>query len=107
MKDLIERIEADGPSRKLDVEIFRAAYRMEYRYEHLDDPGPEFTSSIDAAMMLVPDDRRVALIQQPSGAWSCAMLTLGDDYRDQCEVEDAPTPALALCAAALRARQEV
>lgn len=64
----------------------------------------DYLGSLDAAMQLVPADRRVALVQEPSGKWQCAMLTLGNDERDQCIVEHIKDAATAVAAAALRAR---
>ncbi len=65
---------------------------------------PDYLRSLDAAMTLVPEDLRVMLMQQPCGKlWECGLLTLEGDDRD-ISIIRAATPALALTAAALRAR---
>lgn len=110
--ELTERVEkAEMPDRGLDRQIARAVLgpevdpvsAVEYAF------CARYTASIDAAMTLVPPDRKPMLIQQPCGRWEAAMLTTGDDDRDVCITENCATPALALTAAAPRslAAQEV
>lgn len=70
-----------------------------------------FSASLDAAMTLVPEGAGldlsrywIAAVEGP--VWSAHITTGGvpDNPRQVFECFDAPTPALALCAAALRAR---
>lgn len=121
---LIERIEAaEGPSRELDLEV---AYAVDWRWEdwedgdptvrgHVDKHGfdwmlarlnqsvtvwprllPQYTASLDAAMSLVGDNVWKAGDDDMGGPFG----VVGD------ELVYAATPALALCAAALKARAE-
>lgn len=128
MQDLIKRIEAaEGPSRELDAKIWEYLglapeydnlknnygcwhYRGEGRYHFADDSSwgrnkyaPEFTSSIDAAMTLVPK------------GWIVKEYTTSKLIPHTFEVSKGVgiggfvghsdhSMALALCAAALRAR---
>lgn len=113
IKSLIERLEkAPGPSRELDKEIAESCgwerneddfWRHKDRYwarEAFDYP-PNFTSSIDAALTLVPQkyDWYLHMIDEvynacvgPIGTFSGTSSVIG------------ATPAIALCIAALRAR---
>jgi len=105
---LAERVEAlDGPNRNLDADIMRAIglAGAPAVFALVDAPHP-YTASLDAAMTLVPE------------GW--AVLMAFSEQRAVCDVHTAPlgqhgtwpahasaaTPALALCAAALRARAE-
>ena len=133
MIDLIARIEsADGPSRELDAEIARSigwgcvvrdpeaqgkyvCWRKHYRSGEW-IMLPRYTASIDAALTLVPEGwrpysadmsikgRTRFLIEGPKTEWST------DDEGEKCAGNDwyaqgvAATPALALAAAALKAR---
>ena len=126
--ELAERCEkATGPDRDLDLAICLATRIIlpkldpamvmnieadphdseyvlyDYENEGCTDSVPDFTSSIDAAMILVPEgsagielvtlhDRPAAYVQADGLEW------------DDCNCIAAATPALALCAAALRAR---
>lgn len=131
MTDLMElasRVEArEGPDRELDalIGVAVAGYFLgeprypgaERRYGYVDkegcrvEPGngaadrliPLYTASLDAAMTLVPGELRTAMVQKPDTTWGCALLALASDNREFPE-STAPTPALALTAAALRAR---
>lgn len=120
MIDLIARIEsADGPSRELDAEIARSigwgcvvrdpeaqgkyvCWRKHYRSGEW-IMLPRYTASIDAALTLVPD----------GALWSAETWDTNGIYpkhvRASVWVQGAPrcyaaTPALALAAAALKAR---
>ena len=121
---LAERVEAlTGPDREVDAEIAVAvsgdkgawvvgpspqsvfAHQPGW-YRTSDDKShqaPPFTASLDAAMSLVPKDRRVSIVQLPDGAWGAAMLVLEPSQADPCLIQDAKSAALALTAAALRA----
>lgn len=114
---LIARLEsADGPSRELDAEIAKAvgAFSMNGAI----NISPRYTASIDAALTLVPEGwrpysadmsvqgRTRFLIEGPKTQWST------DDDGEKCAGNDwyaqgvASTPALALAAAALKARHQ-
>lgn len=114
---LAERCEnATGPDRELDVAIYEVVSGERHRPTRF---GPEergghvvkaYTASLDAAMTLVPEgwarriDYRPAGLDLPVGcdtspAIAMVYRSLAEAYRG-----DAPTEALALTAAALRAR---
>lgn len=110
---LAERVEAaTGPDRELDAEICRAAGWEVVRDRHDGkdyyepvagyswQPVPAYTSSLDAAMQLVPEDRPKWAVTGRNSA------TVGMNGGEVGHIEwvFAATPALALCAAALRAR---
>jgi hypothetical protein len=105
--ELAARIErAEGPDRALDLEIARLQDAVVMRRNDDDTANEEYThwrytGSLDAAMQLVPEgynfsvdriDGRGGAVVNPSSFSSTAAIA------------DAATPALALCAAALRAR---
>ena len=136
MKDLIEKLEAatEG-SRELDAEI---AYAVQWRpdewppsaqsfreHEAKHDyatawiahapfraawPIPHYTTSLDAALSLVPEGRRIYSLQdqrhfQRNQGWFCGIdeiCGLGCVF-----TKEAATPALALAIAALKARVEM
>lgn len=115
---LIERIEAaKGPDRELDVEIaFASGWRMRDGYwiwpkrfrlpiGNLAEP-PFFTGSIDAAETLVLDGYQwsVGSCGENDGPWACVEL---HDFDKGCPdfTGTGETEALALCAAALRAKE--
>lgn len=127
MNDLIERIEAaSGPDREIDCAIGVAIGRfftlppkweggpVGYGYRGADGeerhPGhggdqlvPRYTESVDAALTLVPEGRSWELTQVVSEGISIAfiwnMFEAGEG-----DSAEAATPALALCAAALKSR---
>lgn len=114
MRDLIERLEkATGPDRELDLVIAKRfnTYRLNTSYMGPDDPDwtehfPEYTASIDAALTLVPDGFRHAF-------WHHHSVYLGAEvFPDKGggpmhKGHDAKTPAIALCIAAMKAREEM
>lgn len=103
MDDLAERIEAaEGPSRELDAEISDAVWRAKWgRKKPKDIAVDPFTASLDAAMMLVPEGCFYGFLRHGDGKRFIAICQAeGPDLRWR----NAATPALALCAAALRAR---
>ena len=127
MNDLIERIEAaSGPDRELDHEIYEylgsPVVRMVSATTHGTDLvnwAPFYTASVDAALTLVPEGWRIGKLEQDwrSGGWIAQLcerpterqlqafddgVTIGWNTADT--DPDAATPALALCAAALKAR---
>ena len=109
---LAERVEKlEGPDAKVNADILRALGWTEHGFVAFTPSGhkamviPDYLGSIDAAMLLVPE----------GWEWQADTLTMGaerdkhawfrlhrPDYGEQFEAE-AATPALALCAAALRA----
>lgn len=132
--ELIEKIEgASGPDREMDAEIARAIGRIPPHagYAAMDDVAwdrglgysvPAYTSSIDAAMTLVPEGWWLAGLyfchpdfrSQQDKEW-CAELAgpvtwavvdreVGEEPQFDNVCASAATPALAICAAALRSR---
>ncbi|TWA71941.1 hypothetical protein FBZ84_101208 [Azospirillum baldaniorum] len=124
---LIERLEnATEPSLALDREI-----GLTLGYQPFDmctdmlgnpmggpeDAFPDFTSSLDAAMILVPKDYGVDLRTYPRGQTgyrhtpiACVLSNRSNANPDRWDTAgrgDAATPALALCIAALRARAKL
>lgn len=113
---LAERCEkASGPDRDLDRQIDHVRWPVPQPAYHLElslrDKWnvPHFTASIDAALTLVPDGWKWSLHSADHAGPPCAYCVpnmgrlpwpvwVDDVY--------AATPALALCAAALRARAE-
>lgn len=68
---------------------------------------PLYTTSIDAALTLVPEGWRVNTLAQHENGWAC-LLYRGEWNEPGRAVMASPvlaTPALAICAAALKARQ--
>lgn len=119
LADTITRLEqATGPDRVLDGMIFKACFHREgdvwekifddiwHRQDREDSvayQSPEyFTENLDAALTLVPRNHRTVLwISEYKDSVAC--LILGDNRGND---EWGNTPALALCIAALKARQE-
>lgn len=119
--DLADRCEREEGSRELDCRIQAALDPMaaerirhpsatfNYTGIHTEEPGcvwnyavPPYTTSLDAAVTLVPRARApyVEILIKPDGA----DVSLFGAVREICGW--AKTPALALCAASLRARAE-
>lgn len=100
LDDLIARVEAaDGPDRELDAEIGRIAAE---RFLGYIPPEPQrgcirYTASLDAAMTLRPEGAVWKVEDHPVYGISAVV---------QDQQSYAATPALALTAAALRARKE-
>jgi hypothetical protein len=122
MRDLIERLEkAEGPDRALGDEVlFACGWGCEEAgfgpdtylvwstpdesdtFRDGDQPNP--TSSIDAALTLVPEGHDW-LVSMGVGEPALAAVALATSVRNS-EAE-APSPAIALCIAALKAREAV
>jgi hypothetical protein len=101
MRELAERCEkATGPDRDLDAEIDKAIHPDDWTDGLWFDPSrhdlPAYTASLDAAMSLVPEGMLWLAGYAVDGR---AIATVDFDHQ-----RAAATPALALCAAALRAR---
>jgi hypothetical protein len=110
MTDLIglaERCErAAGPLRELEMDIHDAILGRDHTPNSFQTDGSRiarYTASLDAAMTLVPEGLVWSLntFGNPSKASAYVMNEQGEQWR----CNDYPaTPALALCAAAMRAR---
>ena len=110
MRDLIERLEAaTGPDRDLDIAIWRAGLRPDAPATFVPLPWlHNYTSSIDDALTLVPEGWKWSLFSADDRAKACAYIVPAMGRLPWPEwVEDihAATPALALCIAALKARE--
>lgn len=122
---LAERIEAlEGPCRSIDREIAIASGQY-VEAPHRDSLAnaetpnqhhygwPHYTASLDAAMTLVPEGERRFIEQKTfkSGAEGepersyARMSVMTDPLQEWSGKAHAATPALALCAAALRAQE--
>lgn len=111
MSDLITRLEAaEGPDRELDAEIFLqidpdatdngdGTFDSPYFDQSHHHPR-KYTASIDAALTLVPE----GWIWQLSPTYA-EVFELVDSTGFGGFCADAPTPANALCIAALKARE--
>jgi hypothetical protein len=131
--ELADRCEkATGPDRELDCEIVvavgggeivwkQANYTMEAYPAHrvpsanhlggfANEPVPAFSASLDAAMQLVPDPAKPwCLDYEAPGVWIADFTCFASGPDNGAEISlyvRAATPALALCAAALRARAQ-
>jgi hypothetical protein len=90
--ELAERCEkATGPDFKIDCEIERLIF------DNHQGMMRSFTASLDAAMTLVPEEAATDWSLIGGTRWQAEVAD---------ELADAATPALALCAAALRARSQ-
>ncbi len=110
LREIAERVEKlTGPSPQIDAEIFAVAV---YRRDRLAQHPLRYTASVDAALALVPDGRRILLSEwdherlRERGAWCCIISGAGvdplcADLAPRCN--HAWSAALALCSCALRA----
>jgi len=105
---LADRCELEGPSRALDADIHEALNTIPGTSWVAGSPSwqPYYTTSLDAAVTLVPEGWDVSLYWGVPYLKPCAQLeTEAMRAKHQPpESADASTIALALCAAALRAR---
>lgn len=115
MTDLIKRLEeTTGPDRKLDFVIMLVAdgkdpteYKLNGQFA---DEVPRYTSSLDAALTLVPEGATVEmhLTEKDSYAYVNVLekveTTDGDEFVETPHSGNARTLPIALCIAALRAR---
>lgn len=124
MDELISKLEAlTEPCRECDGELLCAGLGWEKRWNDLWNTFtfhkgetwqglgtvPKFTASIDAAMTLADPGAGLYLNRYwllDGEAWSCSLVTGGipNNPSQTFEMMDAPTPAIALCIAALKAR---
>lgn len=119
---LAERCEREGPSRELDSAIYRDAVAPWRNVAWLEGrqiiqkpdgtwerwPPPHYTTSIDAAVTLVPEGWCISLGSTCQGHWRAKLHQCGEGRGAQAH-QDYYNPhiksgPLALCAAALRAR---
>lgn len=125
---LAARCEAEGPSSKLDVKIAAVAYGFDRIEIEDDSTGPRYygyrgkqatelaprmmrpyTTSLDAAVTLVPEGCGIDLSRywrKEPGEWWSVVLAWGTQG-DHADAFDVRSAALALCAAALKARAEI
>jgi hypothetical protein len=104
LSSLIARVEAAaGPDREIDAEIDLAIFPdRRIVGDHVIDrmgfgkPVPHYTSSIDAALTLLPEGAGYNL----QGAGDAHYAISAGHYSKKC-----PTPALALLSAILKARE--
>jgi len=117
--ELIERLEqAEGPSPELDEAIFQVVFGD----QPLASPGRRFTSSVDAALTLVPEGWDWAVSTSTTGpdVAACFFASVREtqpfdpvtlQWPDRPDAEGFKHhkggPALALCIASLKARLSV
>lgn len=111
-KALIARLEAlDGPDREVDAEIEARRLGKKKAYPADFEHAPHYTASIDAALTLVPGGWDVELeifSDNSTGVTLRAPATPVKKYleeRDVVTADSVYSPAIALCIAALKARQ--
>lgn len=109
LEQIAEKVEAlDAPNYAIEAEISEAIWLVKWgKRKPKDIRVPNYTASLDAAMSLVPEGALWAVancgIECKEPEFSKASAACG--HPDQpTEPVEASTPALALCAAALRAR---
>lgn len=114
IKSLIERIEkSEGADRELDHAIYEALGKPVVRMASASTHGtdlvnwaPFYSASLDAAVTLVPEGWSFEVRSSGTGdpgqasVWNPMRAPGHEEYR----VSNFATPALALCAAALKAR---
>lgn len=113
MNDLARRVEAAGwPGRELDLAIATASYelgfpifgaRVNYDPALWLERNGTITDSLDAALTLVPQGCWVRLDRWPGRKATASVQPIRETHV-AASCAEAATPALALCAAALRAR---
>lgn len=101
---LSARVEAlEGPDRSIDAQIYFAITNGVGC--GMTQDAPRYTASLDAAMALVPEGYGWRLWVPNSTALASISVTMWGNGRSYAPHETtAATPALALCAAALKAR---
>jgi hypothetical protein len=94
---LADRCEREGPSRELDAEVWHACNRPDGAW------APAYTSSLDAAVTLVPEGAYLAGVRQINQTLFWAIIGFEADAETEWQGE-AKTEPMARCAASLRAR---
>jgi hypothetical protein len=91
---------ATKPDRVLDFRIMKMAMPLRLT------PIPRYTSSIDAALSLVPDGLRWRVAMVPVHTFASASISDGSILSPNTQEWEAhhTTPAIAICIAALKAR---
>lgn len=103
--DLIARLErATEGSRELDFEIAEYLDKIGVKYATtIEGHTPEWTQSLDAALSLVPEGNWQWQLRQDPGCYRAGIV--GGEIPNMTIFRgEGPSPALALCIAALRAR---
>ena len=120
MKDLIERLEkATGPDQWLDHLIQeevgewtnmgggRSRHKVTGEVRVMPyGMTPAYTSSLDCALTLVPEGWGLRKLSQQDDGWYCTLTLRGVRPTGNPQERPIATAALALCAAALKARSE-
>ncbi len=120
---LADRCEREEPSRELDVRIWSAVHpdkmtRAEEALDRLEHPAepvyladvykvPWLTSSLDAAVTLIADGSEWQITNLYGIARAEVDMNIGDHGAPSCGEHKGAVMALALCAAALRARAAI
>lgn len=106
--ELADRCEkATGPDRGLDIAIYRAlSYIGHHGWHPMDrDAAPRYTACLDAALTLVPEGSLWSVCDMEHGPFAQVIRPMpGGGFVDGLTSAASDRPALALCAAALRAR---
>lgn len=123
-QSLIDALEqAEGPSFELDCQIHAAVLGGAFDgsewaqvafivngERHVVSPRsiPNRTASIDAALSWMPDGWEISIVIEVDGRGSARVWErLGDDPPSRAIIYEATNPALAICIAIARARQEL
>ena len=109
MSDLLARLEAatEGSS-MLDNAIYDALWGLprmggDYRGHTVPIPPEPYTTSIDAALTLLPEGWKWS-VDSSGCAWVCP-VDADSAYTEMIVIGGVTIPALALCIAALKARE--
>lgn len=102
--------EATGPSRELDglvwAEVLPAIEPLipHWSREQRESLFPPYTSSVDAALTLIPAEWHVWSLGETADGWRCALFNerMGGPSSDY-----HPTAPLAICLAAILVRKDV
>lgn len=111
--ELAERCEAaTGPDRELDAAIALLYGWTVHKGDNWIGPHgqisvPEFTGSLDAALTLVPEGQGCTIVQNIGGFPHRATVWTAKGAVGDIQGQPGATPALALSAAALRARAAI
>lgn len=111
LADIIARLEkATGPDEAIDAEVWCVVYAPDVVAIDHGAKFPPYTTSIDAALTLVPNQPWIGpwSILSRGNSWE-AEIGAGFHPRDvgyESRAKSNATPAIALCIAALKARQQ-